>query len=390
MRKFQGILPLALLAAALSGMPHVAAAQDKVKVAIVGEITGGGAPSGTMYRDGVLLGIDDVNKSGGILGKQLEASVADTQSDPPTSVAVMRRTVSDKPFAIFGTVYSSSTVANMPIAQQAGIPQISGSEAVDVVNKGNPNIFLTSYSQEMAFKKLVTWMVKDLKAKKVALIYVNDAFGIGGRKVFTKYLNEAGGKLVADISTEVQQADFTPELIKVRESGATHLMVYNHEEENARLMIQLHKMGLKVQAVGDNLCAQTTINAGGAAIDGAKCQVPMTALSPLPEMAKVAKEFEAKYGRIPDHNGFKGYVGVYLLKAAVERVGAWDQQKLRDCLHKNLFTVKQTPGLLTDTYIFENGDADRGSFIVEVKGGKSVVSQVLGLVGGPYKEHSCK
>jgi len=74
------------------------------------------------------------------------------------------------------------------------------------------------------------------------------------------------------------------------------------------------------------------------------------------------------------------------MKAGVERVGGWDQQKFRDCLHNNLFTAKETPGLLTDTYVFANGDADRYSFIVEVKDGKSVVSQVLGLVGGPYKE----
>ena len=52
-----------------------------------------------------------------------------------------------------GTVYSSSTVANMEIARQAGIPQISGSESVMVVQKGNPNIFLTSFSQEVGIRQ---------------------------------------------------------------------------------------------------------------------------------------------------------------------------------------------------------------------------------------------
>jgi branched-chain amino acid transport system substrate-binding protein len=385
-----GLLLSLCAAAVLCGATSPAQAADQVKVAIIAELTGGGAPSGTMFRDGVLLGIEDVNKSGGILGKRLEASVADSQSDAPTSVAVMRRTVNDKPFAIFGTVYSSSTVANMVIAERAGIPQFSGSESVAVVDKGNPDIFLTSYSQEMGFKKLVNWLVKGLKAKKIALIYVNDAFGVGGRTVFKKYLNELGEHLVADISTEVQQADFTPALVKVRDSGADTLMVYSHEEEDARIMIQLKQMGLKVQTVGDNLCAQTTINAGGAAIDGARCQVPMTANSPVPQMQKVAEEFKAKYGHLPDHNGFKGYIGVYMLKAAVERVGAWNQQKIRDCLHNNLFKESQTPGLLTDTYVLGNGDADRDSFIVQINDKKPTVSQVLGLVGGPYKEHSCK
>jgi branched-chain amino acid transport system substrate-binding protein len=366
------------------------AAQDMQKVAIIAEITGGGAPSGTMYRDGVLLGIEDINAAGGILGKKLEASVSDTQSDAPTSVAVMRRTINDKPFAIFGTVYSSSTVANMEVARAAGIPQISGSESAIVVSKGNPNIFLTSFSQQMGFAKLVKWLVDDLKAEKIALIYVNDAFGRGGREAFIKFMSDHGKKLVADISTEVQQADFTPELTEVRNSGATHVMVYNHEEENARIMIQIGKMGLKVQAVGDNLCASSTIKAGGDAINGAKCHVPMTALSPLPSMLAMGKKFEAKYGHVSDHNGFKGYIGVHLLKAAVERVGAWDQEKIRACLHNNLFTVQDEPGLLMDTYVFENGDADRGSFIVEVKNQASVVDQVLGLVGGPYTKRDCK
>lgn len=375
----------------LAGALHAstAMAQDSQKVAIVAELSGGGASAGTMYRDGVLLGFDDINAGGGILGATIEISSADTQTDPATSVAVMRRTVNDNPFAVFGTVYSSSTVANMVIAQEAGVPQISGSESVIVVDKGNPNIFLTSFSQQMGFAKLVNWIVTDLAAEKIAMIYANDAFGRGGREAFIGFLKEHGKELVADISTEVQQADFTPELTEIRNSGATHVMVYNHEEENARIMIQMEKLGLDVQAVGDNLCATSTISAGGDAINGAKCHVPMTALSPLESMKAVAEKFEAKYGQTPDHNGFKGYIGAHLLKTAVERVGAWDQDKVRDCLHENLFTVEDEPGLLMDTYVFENGDADRGSFIVEVKDSVHVVDQVLGLVGGPYNKHEC-
>jgi branched-chain amino acid transport system substrate-binding protein len=365
-------------------------AQGAVKLAIVAEITGGGAPSGTMWRDGVLLAVEEINRKGGILKRPLESFVLDTQTDPPTSVAVIRRAINDRPFAIMGTVYSSSTVANMEIARQAGIPQISGSESVLVVQKGNPNIFLTSFSQQVGFAKLVRWIVEDLKADKIALIYVNNAFGRGGREMFTKFLKDRGKSLMADISTEVQQADFTAELTQVRASGATHLMIYSHEEENARLMIQMRKLGLKVEPVGDNLCAQTTINAGGDAMNGARCHVPMTALSPVASMLEMGRRFEQRFGRVSDHNGFKGYIGAHLLKAAVERVGAFDQAKVRDCLHNNLFTAAEEPGLLMDTYVDDKGDADRGSFIVEVKNGKSEVVKVLPLLGGPYTKRSCR
>ena len=381
-------LAVSLIAAAALAPP--AKAQGPVKLAIVAEITGGGAPSGTMWRDGVLLAVEEINRKGGILGRSLESFVMDTQTDPPTSVAVIRRAINDRPFAILGTVYSSSTVANMEIARQAGIPQISGSESVMVVQKGNPNIFLTSFSQQVGFAKLVRWVVEDLKADKIALVYVNNAFGRGGREMFTKFLKDRGKSLVADISTEVQQADFTAELTQVRASGATHLMIYSHEEENARLMIQLRKLGMKVEPVGDNLCAQTTINAGGDAMNGARCHVPMTALSPVPSMLEMGRRFEQRFGRVSDHNGFKGYIGTHLLKAAVERVGAFDQAKVRECLHNNLFTAAEEPGLLMDTYVDDKGDADRGSFIVEVKNGKSEVVKVLPLLGGPYTKRACR
>ncbi|MGH7265925.1 MAG: ABC transporter substrate-binding protein [Candidatus Rokuibacteriota bacterium] len=387
-QRIQIVLAAALIAVAAMAAPG--SAQDVVKLAIVAEITGGGAPSGNMWRDGVILAVEDINRKGGILGRRLESFVMDTQTDPPTSVAVIRRAINERPFAIMGTVYSSSTVANMEIARQAGIPQISGSESVLVVQKGNPNIFLTSFSQQVGFAKLVRWLVEDLKADRIALIYVNNAFGRGGREMFMKFLKDRGKSLVADISTEPQQADFTPELTQVRAAGATHLMIYSHEEENARLMIQMRKLGLRVEPVGDNLCAQTTIDAGGEAMNGAKCHVPMTALSPVPSMLDMGRRFQERFGRVSDHNGFKGYIGTHLMKAAVERVGAFDQAKVRDCLHNNLFTAAEEPGLLMDTYVDEKGDADRGSFIVEVKNRKPEVAKVLPLLGGPYTKRNCR
>src|SRR5262245_52149446 len=129
MRRQRIRLALALVLVVLAASAP-ASAQDVIRLAIVAEVTGGGAPSGTMWRDGVLLGAEGLRQKGGILGRRVETAVMDTQSDPPTSVAVMRRAVNEKPFAIMGTVYSSSTVANMDIARQAGIPQISGSESV--------------------------------------------------------------------------------------------------------------------------------------------------------------------------------------------------------------------------------------------------------------------
>ena len=381
------LLPMLLVLAAVSP----ASPQGVVKIPIVAEITGGGASVGAMWRDAVNLAVEDINKKGGVLGMKLETSVQDTQTDPPTSVAVMRRVLNDKPFAVFGTVYSSSTVANMDIAKQAGVPQFTGSESIIITQKGNDNIFLTSFTQDTGMAKHVRWLLDDVKAEKIALVWVNNAFGKGGHDMFVQFLKERGKTPVVDISTEVQQADFTPELTKVRASGATHVMVYNHEEENARFMIQLRKMALTVEPVGETtLCAQTTITPGGAAVNGSRCHVGLTAGAPVPLMVDMNRRFQEKYNRVPDHNAFKGYIGVHMLKAAVQRVGSWDQTKVKACLHNNLFTTSEEAGLLMDVWVNEKGSVDRPSFIVEVKDGKSVVVKTVGMLGGPYNVRPCK
>ncbi|PYM19875.1 MAG: amino acid ABC transporter substrate-binding protein, partial [Candidatus Rokuibacteriota bacterium] len=84
------------------GLVGIATAQSTIKVPIVVEVTGGGASVGAMWRDAVTMAIEEINRKGGVLGAKLETSVHDTQTDPPTSVAVMRRVLNDKPFAIFG------------------------------------------------------------------------------------------------------------------------------------------------------------------------------------------------------------------------------------------------------------------------------------------------
>jgi branched-chain amino acid transport system substrate-binding protein len=387
----QVMMCLLVLALGLGAAAAPAAAQGTVKLPIVAEITGGGASVGAMWRDAIQLAIEEINRKGGILGARLETSVQDTQTDPPTSVAVMRRVLNDKPFAVFGTVYSSSTVANMEIARQAGVPQFTGSESVIITQKGNDNIFTTSFAQDVGMAKQVRWLLEDMKAEKIALVWVNNAFGKGGRDMFVGYLKERGKAPVLDISTEVQQADFTPELVKIRAAGATHVMVYSHEEENARFMIQLRKIGLAVEPVGETtLCTQTTITPGGAAVNGAKCHVGLVATAPVPSMVEMGRRFQEKFNRVPDHNAYKGYIGVHMLKAAVQRVGSWDQAKVRACLHNNLFTTVEEPGLLMDVYINDKGGMDRPSFIVEVKDQKPVVAKTVGMLGGPYKERACK
>jgi branched-chain amino acid transport system substrate-binding protein len=354
------------------------AEEKEVKIGIVVEISGAGAPVGKNWERAVLMAVDEINARGGILGKQIETFTLDTKSEAPVSAAVMRKAIGMNPFAIMGTIYSSSTVVNMKVLQQAGIPQFTGSEAPKITQQGNRNIFRTSYHAGLSMQKVVKWLTEVLKVRSLAFTYCNDTVGKGVHDALVELLTPKGVKIVADIATEVGQADFTGELARVQRSGADTFFIFYHEEENARILLQIREMGLdkSMKIVGHTtLLASDTLRLAKEAANGIRGHV---GLSPVaPPLKALADKYENKYGELPDHNFYKAYMGTYTVKAIVEEIGAFDQQKFRDTLHNHTLCVKDHPGILMDIYYDENGDIDRESFLVEVQNQKHVITGTL-------------
>src|SRR3954449_7685401 len=214
-----------LIALALALGSVSAHAQQTVNMPIVIELSGAGAVSGTNYRDGALLAIDEINAKGGILGRKINAPVSDTQSNPGVSRAQVQKAIDSDPYVILGPVFSGSVKVNMVVAQQAEVPQFTGAEAADITQAGNPYIFRTSFGQQMSMPKIANYVRDGAKAKSVAVVWVNNDFGKGGRDSFIKEMNARGIKVVADISTEQGQVDFAADVVKLKGANADAIFV---------------------------------------------------------------------------------------------------------------------------------------------------------------------
>jgi len=92
-------------------------------------------------------------------------------------------------------------------------------------------------------------------------------------------------------------------------------------------------------------------------------------------------KFENAYKYIPDHNGIKGYTGVYVMKAALEKAGKIDRAALAKAMKGLVVTAAKEPGVLMDVSYDDKGDLDRESFLTEVKNGKQEVKEVLPALG---------
>ncbi len=370
------------LIAAACALTLAAPAWSQIKLAGLYELSGAGASAGTNFKNGVELAIKEINANGGILGKKLEHSVSDTQSNPGVAKGLTTKAVDDGVFAIFGPVFSGSIMVSMNESKRAGVPNFIGGEAAAITKQGNPWVFRTSFTQETAMPKVARYIATGLKAKTVAVLFVNNDFGKGGRDAITKALGDVGVKVVADISTDSGQVDFSAPVLKAKQSNADVLFVYTNEEESARALRELKKQGFNKPVVGETtLTGQKVIDLAGDAANGAVAHVGLTADAPSPLMLKFKAKYYQEYKHISDHNGIKGYTGVYLLKAAVEKAGKFDKKAVADALHVLDAKAAVQPGLLMDVTMNAAGDLDRESYLVEVKEGRQTVKAVLPALG---------
>jgi len=375
-------LRLGLFAVAV-GLGFAAHAADTVKLPIVIEESGPGAVSGTNFRDGALLAIDEINANGGILGRQIETSVSDTQSDPGISRAQVQKAIDSDPYAILGPVYSGSVKVNMILCEQAEIPQFVGAEAADITAQGNPYVFRTSFGQQMSMPKIANYIRDDVKPKSVAVVWVNNDFGKGGRDKFIAEMKARNIQVLADISTEQGQADFSADVAKVKQAGADAIFVYTNEEESARFLREARKQGVDVPLIGETtLLSQKVVELAGDAANGVVGHVGLTVDAPIPAITAFRDRFEKRYNYTPDHNGIKGYMAVYAIKYASEKIGKFDSKELAETMHGLTITPEEEPGILIETTWDDNGDVDRISFLAQVVNGKQEIVKVLPPLGG--------
>ena len=354
------------------------AQQAPVRIVGLVELSGTGATSGTNFDNGVKLAVKEINATGGILGRKVEYTSSDTQSAPQTAKALAQKAVDEGAYVVMGPVFSGSILVSMAETRRAEIPNFTGGEGAAITQQGNPYIFRTSFTQSTAMPKVARYIKDTVKAKTVAMVWVNNDFGKGGRDTMMKALEAQGIKVAADISTDPGQVDFSGAVLKVKQSNADAVFVYTNEEESARALRELKKQGYDKPIIGETtLTSQKVIELAGDAANGAVAHVGLTADAPQPTIKAFDERFQKEYKYKTDHNGLKGYSAMYIVKAVTEKIGKFDPKAFAAAMHGVTLSSKDYPGVLLDVTFDQNGDLDRESFMTKVVNGKQQVVATL-------------
>ena len=366
--------------AAMHTLTAAQPAQPAQTIPIVGlvELSGTGATAGTNYNNGVKLAVSEINAAGGVLGRKISYSAWDTQSNPGIAKSLATKAIDQGAPLVMGPVFSGSILVSMTETRRAEVPNVIGGEAAAITQQGNPYVFRSSFTQAAAMPKVVRYIKDSVKAKSVAIIYVNNDFGKGGRDMVLKELQAAGIKVLADISTEAGQLDFSSAVLRAKQSGADALFVYSNEEESARVLKEVRKQGYDKPVIGETTLANDkVIELAGDAANGVVAHVGLTPDAPNPTVQAFAKRYLDEYKAKADHNAMKGYTGMHAAKAIFDKIGKIDSKAFAAAMHGASISATQYPGVLFDVKYDDKGDLDRESFIVKIVNGKAQVVETL-------------
>jgi branched-chain amino acid transport system substrate-binding protein len=350
------IIILAVAVAALfrpsqgpSQATNVTAIKGVIKIGLSTPLSGGSAYTGDQQRKGAIMAVEEINAQGGIKLKdgyyKVELVVGDDESKPATGVSVFEKfATQDKVNIVIGEVNSDVVLAMMDVSAKYKIPYISLGASSDALTKkflSNTDkykyyIRMTPYSEEAYGKASVVFLEDAISkgwfkitSKKVAVIAEKTAYGIDNANAFKRYAKEKGWEIVVDELFPTDQEDFTPILLKVRDSGAEVIwMIGTSPGAAAALTKQFQAMRLKTYFLGVYVVQLPAyINLVGNSSDGLVWALNSLWSDKVPRVKEFMEKFKARWGEASISNAGLTYDTIMMIKKALEKVGEIDPDK---------------------------------------------------------------
>jgi branched-chain amino acid transport system substrate-binding protein len=300
------------------------------------------------------LGLEWINADGGIDGRPIELVIGDSKGDPKESAALAQKFTSDKRIvAELGDFTSTCCLAAQPIYQRAGMVQLSPTSSHPSFAPGSPWSFGIIGTQAGEGPFMARYASETLGKKKMAVLHINNDWGIIAKDMFVQGAQAIGSEVVAVEHYFEEERDFTGVLTKLRGMKPELIYICSMYNDAALISKQREKLGwTEVSVMGPgSLYSPKLIEIGGGAVEGLYTSSLFFPKDPRPEVQKFVKGFEAKYDATPNLFAAIAYDAVNLLAATIRKSGT-DRKAIRDELAK----TKDFPAVAGNITFTEHGD----------------------------------
>ena len=339
--KRASLITISAAVLSLCGLAHAA---DPIKIGVSGPFTGGSSSMGVSMRDGVKLAVDEINKAGGVLGRQLQIVERDDEAKNERGVQIAQELINkEKVTATVGFINTGVALASQRFYQEAKIPVMNNVATGSLIthqfdDQPENYIFRNAAHDSIQAPMIVEEAITRRGFKKVAILSDSTNYGQLGRADLEKALELKGVKAVAVEKFNIKDVDMTPQLLKAKEAGAEAILTYGIGPELAQIANGMTKLGWKVPMVGSwTLSMANYLDNAGPGGEGARMPQTFIQEPTTPKrqsfIINYLKTFSPKGARIDSPvSAAQGYDSIYLLAAAIKQANSTDGPKIKAAL----------------------------------------------------------
>lgn len=369
-----------LFITAISAFSFISCNKSNTNEILIGEyasLTGSEATFGQSAHNGLELAIEEINKNGGVLGKQLKLVTEDNQGKPSETQTVVQKLINrDKVVAVIGEVASSRSKAGAPICQAAKIPMITPASTNPEVTTIGDYIFRICFIDPFQATVMSKFALNSMKVKKVAvLIDQKNAYSTGLADNFRKVFTEMGGEIVEEQKYSAGDKDFKAQLTAIKAKNPEAIFIPGYYTDVNLISIQAREIGLNCLLFGSDGWESEKLTEGKAkdALEGSFFSTHVSADDPSPIIQNFIKKYQEKYKSKPDAMAFLAYDAGLILSEAIKRAGDTGGEKIKNELAK----IKDFQGVTGLISINEQRNAIKPAVVLEIKDGKFVYKETI-------------
>ncbi|HIU48730.1 MAG TPA: ABC transporter substrate-binding protein [Candidatus Avimonoglobus intestinipullorum] len=374
MKKVLAIAAAAVLSASVlagcTGGTDQSAGGDTVTIGGIGPLTGDAASYGISVKNGGELAVEEINAAGGINGKQIVYLYEDDENDAQKAINAYNRLMDQGMQVLMGTVTSNPCIAVADESVKDGILQLSPSGSAKDCTK-NPNGFRICFTDPQQGEKMAEYIWNEEKLTKIAVIYdSSDSYSTGIKDAFREKFTALGGTVVTEEAFVSGDKDFKAQLTKISGTDAEGLFLPFYYTEVAYVVDQAKSLGLQLPYFGcdgwDGVIDQLKGNTE--AIEGAVFLTPFIATAEKENIAQFVQAYEAKYNETPDQFAADAYDAIYVIKAAIEKAGEMDNDKIIQAM-----TEIEVDGVTGQMSFTADGEPDKVANFAVIQNGEYII-----------------
>ena len=377
------LLALVLLTSILLGLacerrggPGAGGETGNIVIGYYGDLSGRTSNFGQSTKEGVMMAADEINKAGGINGRQVQILSEDDEGRPEKAATVVTKLIDqDRVVALLGEVASGNTLAAAPKAQSSRVPMISPSSTNPAVTQVGDYIFRVCFIDPFQGEVMAKFAANTLKAKTAAIMLdFNSPYSRGLTDFFKASFTKLGGRIVNEQSYTQGDRDYKGQLTAIRSANPDVIYIPGYYGEVGVIAKQGEQLGIKSPMLGgDGWDAVQLWELGGASLNGDYISNHYSVDDPSPAIQKFVADYNGRYSKRPDALAALGYDAMKVLADAIKRSGTTEGPQLRDAIAQ----TQNFPGVTGTITLDAQRNAVKSAVVLKLQDQKFVYQETI-------------